>query len=220
MTHALAVAALGFFLGMRHATDPDHIVAVTTIVARQRSIRAAAMTGAVWAVGHTLTILVVGGAIILFGWVIPPRIGMSLELSVGLMLVVLGAVNIRSAVQTLRRRELTEATAAPADALGGVSRVRPFLIGVMHGLAGSAAVALLVLAVIGQTPWSLLYLLIFGVGTVVGMVLVTSAIGVPFATSGPRLALNRSLRFASGAVSVALGLFIAYRIGVLDGLFG
>lgn len=221
MTHALAVAALGFFLGMRHATDPDHIVAVTTIVARQRSIGAAAMTGAVWAVGHTLTILVVGGAIVLFGWVIPPRVGMSLELSVGLMLVVLGAVNIRSAMQMLRRRGVSEAAAAPADALGGVSRMRPFLIGIMHGLAGSAAVALLVLAVIGQTPWSLLYLLIFGVGTVVGMVLVTSAIGVPFAASGPRLArLNRSLRFASGAVSVALGLFIAYRIGVVDGLFG
>ncbi|MGH7711762.1 MAG: high-affinity nickel-transport family protein, partial [Gemmatimonadaceae bacterium] len=92
MTHLLAVAALGFFLGMRHATDADHIVAVTTIVARQRSIRAAAMTGAVWALGHTLTIFVVGGAIILFGWVIPARVGLSMELSVGFMLVVLGVM--------------------------------------------------------------------------------------------------------------------------------
>jgi high-affinity nickel-transport protein len=93
-TGLVAVAALGFFLGMRHATDADHVIAVTTIVARQRSTRSAALIGAVWGLGHTLTILVVGGGIILFGWVIPPRVGLSMEFSVGLMLIILGLMNL------------------------------------------------------------------------------------------------------------------------------
>src|SRR4029453_19046307 len=85
VTSLLAVCVLGFFLGMRHATDPDHVIAVTTIVSRHRSTAGAAMIGALWGVGHTLTILVVGAGIILLGWVIPPRVGLSLELSVGVM---------------------------------------------------------------------------------------------------------------------------------------
>src|SRR5207302_3661217 len=87
---------LGFFLGMRHATDADHVIAVTTIVSRERTIRHAALIGITWGIGHTLTMLLVGGAIILFGIVIPPRFGLSLELSVGLMLILLGILNLRS----------------------------------------------------------------------------------------------------------------------------
>src|ERR1700686_4808534 len=94
MTNLFALTLLGFFLGMRHATDPDHVVAVTTIVARQKTPSGATAIGAAWGLGHTLTILVVGGGIILFGWVIPPRIGLSMEFSVGLMLIVLGIINL------------------------------------------------------------------------------------------------------------------------------
>lgn len=102
-----AVLALGFFLGMRHATDADHVVAVSTIVSRQRTLRAAAPIGMLWGVGHTLTILLVGGAILLFGIVIPPRLGLGMELSVALMLVLLGALNVRS---VLRVSELSLGT--------------------------------------------------------------------------------------------------------------
>lgn len=218
MTQLLAVAALGFFLGMRHATDPDHIVAVTTIVARQRTIRSAALTGAVWALGHTFTILVVGGAIILFGWVIPPRVGLSMELSVAAMLVILGIMNLKSAANAL---EVAGQTHQPHGVSLGSSRFgKPLIVGVVHGLAGSAAIALLVLTVIGRSSWSLVYLLIFGLGTIVGMMLVTAAIGVPFAAAGDKAArLQRTLRVASGVVSLAFGLFIAYKIGIVDGLF-
>ena len=219
MTQLLAVAALGFFLGMRHATDPDHVVAVTTIVARQRSIRAAALTGAVWALGHTLTIMLVGGGIILFGWVIPPRVGLSMEFSVGVMLILLGVMNLWSARQAIHDQVAPARTSRADEALGRSSLTRSLVVGLIHGLAGSAAVALLVLAVIGKSTWSLLYLLIFGLGTVVGMVLVTAAIGVPFAARGSRFGrLNRALRMAAGGVSVALGLFIAYKIGIVEGL--
>src|SRR5437764_1380203 len=94
MVSFLSIIAVGFFLGMRHAADPDHVIAVTTIVTRQRSLSRAALTGAFWGLGHTLTIFVVGVAIILFDVVIPARIGLSMELSVGFMLVILGVMNI------------------------------------------------------------------------------------------------------------------------------
>ncbi len=90
----LSVVALGFFLGMPHATDPDHVRAVTTIVARHRGLKQASWIGALWHVGHTVTIFAVGGAIILFGWVIPARVGLSMEFSVGLMLILLGVLNL------------------------------------------------------------------------------------------------------------------------------
>ena len=92
----VSILFLGFFLGMRHATDSDHVVAVATIVSRQRSVGSAALTGIFWGIGHSITLLVVGGAIVLFGIVIPERLGLSLELCVALMLVVLGAMSLRA----------------------------------------------------------------------------------------------------------------------------
>src|ERR1700741_5113108 len=109
MTALFAILALGFFLGMRHATDPDHVVAVTTIVSRERTVLHAAFIGVLWGVGHTLTILGLGSAIILFKLTIPPRLGLTMELSVGLMLILLGVLNLtgilRRAIEwiTLRR---------------------------------------------------------------------------------------------------------------------
>ena len=99
MIGLVSIIALGFFLGMRHATDPDHVIAVTTIVSRYKKIGHAAMIGAFWGLGHTLTILIVGSGIILFGWVIPARIGLSMEFSVGLMLILLGILNLTGMMQ-------------------------------------------------------------------------------------------------------------------------
>src|SRR5882672_6092537 len=102
MITLLSIIALGFFLGMRHATDPDHVIAVTTIVSRQRSIRHAALIGVLWGMGHTITILVVGSAIILFGLVIPPRVGLTMELSVGLMLILLGILSLSGIMRWIK----------------------------------------------------------------------------------------------------------------------
>src|ERR1700738_4829957 len=104
MITLLSILALGFFLGMRHATDPDHVIAVTTIVSRQRSIRHAALIGALWGLGHTITIFAVGSAIILFGLVIPARVGLTMEFSVGLMLILLGALNLTGAMCWLTQK--------------------------------------------------------------------------------------------------------------------
>jgi len=243
MTGLLAILSLGFFLGMRHATDPDHVIAVTTIIARQRSIGSAAAIGAVWGLGHTLTILAVGSGIIVFGWVIPPRLGLSMEWSVGVMLVLLGLVNLKGIVprsthvhahahehgdyvHTHVHGHDPEAHSHASDAtplswldrhfgaLGAYRYVRPLIVGIVHGLAGSAAVALLVLTTIHDPGLAVFYLLIFGVGTVVGMMLMTMVISLPFGWVSPR-----GLRIASGAISLLFGLFIAYRIGIVDGLF-
>jgi high-affinity nickel-transport protein len=191
-------------LGIRHATDPDHIVAVTTIVSRERSVPKAAGIGVLWGIGHTITLLVVGGAIIAFKIALDARLGLSLEFCVAIMLIVLGALNLFD-VRTNARTTSTS---------------RPFLVGVVHGLAGSAAAALLIVPLIDDPRWAALYLLTFGLGTIVGMTVVTLSIAAPSLLAAAHMpSLQRSLRVASGAVSLVFGLYLAHKIGFADGLF-
>jgi high-affinity nickel-transport protein len=207
LTALLGVLGLGFLLGMRHATDPDHVVAVTTIVAQQRSLMRAARTGMLWGIGHTATILLVGGAIIVLKVQvdgIPPRIGLSLEFAVAVMLIVLGLLTLAGG-----ERRVADSTA------------RPLTVGFVHGLAGSAAVATLPqVALIPDPRWAAGYLAVFGVGTIVGMLLVTVSIAAPSLFATHRFAgMNRTLRIASGVASIGFGLLLAHRIGFVDGLF-
>jgi len=222
MSSLLSALLLGLFLGVRHATDADHVVAVTTLVARRQSARAAVSLGAFWGLGHAFTLFVVGGAIILLGVVVPPRIGLLLELGVALMLIGLGAVNL-VAVPGMGHAN----GAADGSGLGSELRshrqqgLRSLGIGVVHGLAGSAAVALLVLSTIHHAGWALVYLLCFGGGTVLGMVGLTTAMSVPLAAAARRFgSIERRLAHLTGALSVALGIFLVYQIGFVDGLFG
>jgi len=256
VTALFAIILLGFFLGMRHATDPDHVVAVTTIVSRERTMLHATLIGAFWGVGHTITILLVGAAIILFKLTIPPRLGLSMELCVGLMLILLGVLNLTGvlsrAIEWITNRGLgsrahshyvlgrymvhthdEDGESILLDSfsilgwtpqwwkkLGLFHVLRPLVVGIVHGLAGSAAVALLILTTISRPSWAIGYLLIFGFGTVAGMMLITAAIAIPFAYSLQKFVrLNHGLAMASGFVSVAFGLFLCYQIGFVDGLF-
>src|SRR5271166_6697005 len=114
MTSLLAISLLGLFLGMRHATDPDHVIAVSTIVSQQRGVARAGLSGAIWGLGHTLTIFLVGAAIILFKVAIPARLGLAMELSVGLMLILLGFLNLTGVLQRITARMLPP-SAAPSD---------------------------------------------------------------------------------------------------------
>ncbi len=260
---------LGLLLGFRHATDADHVIAIATIVSRQRTLRGSALIGAAWGVGHTLTILAVGGAIILFGVVIPPRLGLAMELAVGGMLVLLGVLTLTGMGRVIRTAAtpyagglppaLTHAHAhgphphdhphahgdyvhrhshgqgdrehghgedqtplAALDAkLGGLAPyqwLRPLVVGIVHGLAGSAAVALLVLTIVRDPVWGMVYLLLFGAGTVGGMMLITVVLSAPFAFTWSKLPrFNWQLRVASGLVSFAFGLVLIYQIGFADG---
>jgi high-affinity nickel-transport protein len=202
MFASLSILVAGLLLGLRHATDPDHVVAVTTIVSRRQTLRSAGLVGTAWGIGHTLTILVVGGTIVLFKLTIPARVELALEMGVAVMLIVLGVANVAGA------RE-------PSD-----SRTRPLLVGVVHGLAGSAAVGLLVLTLIDSAVLAMAYLLIFGFGTIIGMMLMTLAIALPSLVAVRRMAnAGRYLRLASGAMSIAFGVFLAHHIGFDGGLF-
>ena len=266
---SLPVVVLGFVFGMLHATDADHVFAVSTIVARQRKLSAAARVGALWGMGHTLTVFLVGGAIILFNMVIPPRLGLAMEFGVALMLIALGVLTLARVTRHVRENLLpvlaqgladhTHASGTPGPhlhvhahgdyvhshahghgteghghgqtpqawldrKLAGLTlyqALRPLAIGVVHGLAGSAAIALLVLAQIREPLWAVLYLLVFGLGTVAGMMVITSLIAVPFALSQERLpSLNLWLTLAAGLLSLGLGITLGWQIGFEAGLFG
>jgi high-affinity nickel permease len=205
MLSSLSVLTLGFLLGMRHATDPDHVVAVTTIVSQQRSVARAAGIGALWGAGHTATIVLVGGAILLFRLAVPPRLGLAMEFAVAVMLVLLGVRSLH--VSGERRAAMW-------------SPMRPIAVGFVHGLAGSAFVAMLVLTAIASPVVGVVYLLVFGLGTVAGMTLITAAIAVPSAYAAGRVTgAQRYVELAAGVASVCIGLFLAHRVGVVDGLF-
>jgi high-affinity nickel permease len=240
----VGIVLLGLFLGMRHSTDPDHVVAVSTIASRERSVGQGALIGVLWGVGHTLTIFLVGSGIILFGLVIPPRVGLSMEFSVALMLILLGVLNLTGALRWLTKRfappegrvrsgtansglTANPAGSSPGSPLerfmaryGAYQVFRPLLIGLVHGLAGSAAVALLVLSTIRTPLWAIAYLLVFGIGTILGMMLMTTVIAMPVSYGSKHFAAAAAyLSPISGIVSTAFGLFLVYQIGFVDGLF-
>jgi high-affinity nickel-transport protein len=228
-------------------------VAVSTIVSRQGSIRSSATIGLLWGLGHTLTIFLVGSAIIIFRVVIPPRLGLSMEFCVALMLILLGVLNLTGVMGWITERltpmKTVFGTPQPdvsvdcvsespgkknrrlsshielfleniVGKLGLYQTIRPLVIGVVHGLAGSAAVALLVLSTIKSPLWSTAYLLIFGFGTMVGMMLMTAAISIPLVYTGKKFfKINRHLTAISGFASMAFGVFLVYHIGFVDGLF-
>jgi high-affinity nickel-transport protein len=254
----LTIIAIGFFLGMRHATDPDHVIAVSTIVSREHNIRRSALIGIAWGIGHTLTILAVGGAIVLFRITLPPRVGLGMELAVALMLIFLGLRNLGGlfawSAQRVAAGHQPEDDRPEYHAHGEYVHVhphphprhhphdpqrnpvasldrwfkgyspylllRPLMIGIVHGLAGSAAIALLVLSTIPNVRWAIAYLAVFGVGTILGMMLITLTIGSTFAYGQKRFArIGRHFGVAAGLISLLFGIVIAYQIGFVDGLF-
>ena len=218
MLNALSAAVLGFLLGLRHATDADHVVAVTAIVTRERSFVRAARIGALWGIGHSLTVMVIGGAIVVFRIAIPARLGLGLEFAVAVVLIVLGFANLRR--QTADGNDATDSAPWVVGRPSAAGGWRPLGVGVVHGLAGSAAVALLVLAAIPETVWALAYLGVFGLGTIVGMTVVTWLIAAPAVYAANRVGrFQRGIRLAAGTLSLLFGLFLARAIIVDGGLF-
>lgn len=250
----LALAGFGFLLGMRHATDADHVIAVTTILHRSQRFLHGTFIGAIWGLGHTITVLVVGIAIIAFGVVIPPPVGLAMEFAVAVMLIVLGIlslsggtswlVNRFSPAAPLHSHEHEHVHAHEPDddphahghahlhghgsdpgliaTFGWFQLGRPLVVGLVHGLAGSAAVAFLVLTdlAVRDTLQAIIYLLIFCVGVAAGMAILTTLIGLPFLASRARSQrINRWLTIGSGVLSLAFGLYLGYQIGIVDGLF-
>ncbi len=265
----LGIALLGLLLGMRHATDPDHVVAITTILSREHRIGGAARIGIIWGLGHTLTVLLMGATIIVFKIAIPTRLGLAMEFAVAVVLILLGVEAASNLLSRIARHLLNDPmrdSNSPAahshphtrsdDAthenidhlqshrphLSGAADLlytahtlhdemprsfaarrpllRSFSVGLVHGLAGSAAIALLVLAAIPQPLWATLYLAIFCLGTIVGMGLITTAIAAPFIMASCRMSwFHQGFVTSAGLLSFGFGMFLVYKIGVVDRLF-
>ena len=236
-TSAPAILGLGFLIGLKHATEADHLAAVSTIVTERRSLWSSALVGGIWGLGHTISLLVVGIFVLLLDFQVSERAERMLEFGVGVMLVLLGLNVLRKIAQggTLHFHQhehgarvhahphLHEAgqTADAPDSHHGLSfSPRALIVGMVHGLAGSAALMLLVLPTIESRPLGLLYIVVFGIGSIGGMMLMSFLVGLPFTLTALRFnRFNYVLQSIAGLISVGLGLYIIYEKGVVEGLF-
>ncbi|MGE5175193.1 MAG: hypothetical protein ACM3JJ_02360 [Hyphomicrobiales bacterium] len=198
---------LGFALGLRHALDPDHLVAMSTLVSRERNPLRSAVLGGTWGLGHCLALFTVGLVVVLAHVPVPEPIGHAMEVGIGFMLIGLGATSL---LLGAKRRAAISRTAH--DVRHRFSR-RPFLVGIVHGLAGSGALALLVLATIPSPVAGLLYIAIFGFGAVGGMMGMSLLLSLPFALASARAgSLEKHLVRFAAVFSVLFGLYYVYQV--------
>lgn len=238
----LALLGLGLVFGLKHATEVDHVVAVSAIVSEHRSVFRSALVGGLWGAGHTASLVVVGVVVLVFRAAIPAPVARWLEFGVALMIIGLGVLAMRRALQ--RRSDLhlhkhshdgqshvhvhfhevatrhgQGQSSTHTHAVSAIG-IKPVLVGMMHGLAGSGALTLLVLTQIESVWLGLLYLAVFGVGSIVGMLLMSGLIGLPFALTSRNLSgLHHRLQTAAAGLSIAFGLWYAYETGLASGLF-
>jgi high-affinity nickel-transport protein len=214
-------SGLGSLLGMRHALEPDHLAAVSTLVTRERSGYKAALVGAWWGIGHSLALLATGVALLVLRAEMTPRVADVFELCVALMLIALGGRAIRQAVKQgatgpahlHQHGDVVHShTGVPAHVHVGrwtLAR-RPLLIGAVHGLAGSGALTALVLTTLPTTASRLAYISLFGLGSTLGMAALSGALGWPMARFGASHAVGRAISVAVGCGSIGLGLIWGY----------
>lgn len=204
-----SIMSLGFVLGIKHAIEPDHVIAVSTIASRSKKVMRSSLAGVFWGIGHTATLFVVGLLFILMKGEISTPWMMSLELLVGLMLVYLGVTTVISYKYHSHHVQKSDKN----------SYHKSMLIGLVHGLAGSGAMILLTMSTVDNVWLASGYIVIFGVGTVIGMLLFTTLIGIPFVVSKNKQYLNKTLTQITGGISILFGIYYIYNLGVNDGLF-
>jgi len=231
---AFALLGLGLVFGLKHATEVDHVVAVSTIVSEHRNVWRSALVGALWGAGHTASLVVVGVLVLVFRVTVPLRLASWLEFGVALMIIGLGALAVsrvfrqradvhlhrhshdgQSHIHVHFHEQGLEHPPAATAHTHTVSRIgmKPLLVGAMHGLAGSAALTLLVLTQIPSVFLGLLYLGLFGLGSTVGMLMMSGLIGLPFALSARRLtSFHYGLQTIAGGLSVAFGVWYAWAV--------
>jgi high-affinity nickel-transport protein len=215
-----SVVALGFVLGLRHATEADHLAAISTIVTERRSLLSSLVVGGSWGVGHTLALLVAGVGVLLLRYQMTDRMAHGLELGVGIMLVLLGANVLRTLVDRGTSQSHGHATVASHSHSDAWLVARPLLVGMVHGLAGSAPLLLLTLTAASSPLAAFSYIAVFGVGSMMGMAIMSVLLSLPAHLTVEHFARTHlALRGLSGLFSVTLGLFIMYDNGVLNRLF-
>ncbi|MEY2196342.1 sulfite exporter TauE/SafE family protein [Neobacillus sp. BF23-41] len=212
----LSILLLGFLLGIKHAIEPDHVIAVSTIASESKNLKRSIFAGVYWGIGHTATLFIVGMFLIVAKNTITDTVALSLEFIVGIMLVSLGLNSIVAFMKHRHHHPHTEGSQTIEKK--GRTHYKSFFIGLIHGLAGSAAMVLLTMSTVSTAWQGALYILIFGCGTVVGMLSFSTVIGIPFVlTSGKQL--NRYLNHLSGIISILFGIYYMYNLGVNEGLF-
>ncbi|MES9965388.1 MAG: urease accessory protein [Candidatus Sedimenticola sp. 20ELBAFRAG] len=231
------ILVLGFLIGMQHALEVDHVAAVASLATRGSTLADTARQGMVWGMGHTITLFLFGGAVILLDTMIPENLAQGLELAVGVMLVLLGADVLRRVIKerihfhSHHHGEVTHFHAHTHD--GGRAHaedphhhehpagfpMRSLMVGMMHGMAGSAALILLVLETI-TSPWlGLLYIALFGVGSILGMAMLAAVISLPLRYSARGLTwAHNGLKVLVGCVTVGVGGLLVYEIGITQGV--
>jgi sulfite exporter TauE/SafE len=214
----VSILAYSLVFGLKHALEPDHLAAVSTIAVEHKSLIGSSLVGAVWGVGHTLSLLLAGSVVILLGFDLREEYLSPVEVIVALMLIGLGV----RALWGLWREGKTMATAEQREALGSTPShhkhplriwkrigVRPLLIGMVHGLAGSAALLLLVIPVIPSTALKIVYILVFGAGSIAGMVIMSCMVGLPAHLMAARfLKLSLAVRVLAGLFSLGFGIWL------------
>ena len=226
-SHILSLLSLGFLLGLKHALDADHVAAILTIATENRTFWRSSLIGFCWGVGHTVILLVVGTAVLLFKLTIPSAWAKLFEVAVGVMLVGLG---LSVAIALWRERVHLHAhwhehgeqhrhlhshrRGAHHDHLHRFRlEYKSLAVGMVHGLAGSAALLLLVLAAVPSLGVGLVYILVFGAGSILGMVFLATAMSIPFAMSAERTArVHQTLRAAAALFSIVLGSTILFEL--------
>ena len=219
---------LGFTLGLTHAFDPDHLVAVSTLVSQEESVRRSSLVGVIWGLGHTASLALVGFVVLTLKLTIPPALARGMELGVALMILLLGGNLLWRSVQALvlhthphshddfthahlhlhRRKAMNHRH--PHLLRSGR---KPFVVGVVHGLAGSAALSLLVLATVPSTLLGLLYIIVFGLGSIGGMLFMSMVMSLPFVLTADRFSLwHEQAKGLAGLVAVAFGLYLVWTL--------
>jgi high-affinity nickel permease len=225
-SHLITLLGLGLLLGLKHALDADHVVAVSTIVSQTGSLKKSSFYGVIWGLGHTVTLLIAGGIILGFKLAMPDKMALGFEFLVGIVLVILGLDVIR--------RMIKEKIHVHAHDHSGISHThfhshgkrtthshahKSFIVGMVHGLAGSAALTLLVLSTVKSVFQGLMYILVFGAGSIAGMFIVSTIIGLPFVLAAKFEKMHTLIGFLAGTISIVLGIMIMYEIGYTQKLF-
>lgn len=210
----LSILFLGFILGIKHSIEPDHVIAVSTIASKSKKLWRSTLAGVYWGIGHTITLFIVGMIMIFMKGQLSDTWTMTLEFLVGIMLVYLGITSMFVYKKYSNHQE--HDTVEPEKA----SFLKSMIIGAVHGIAGSAAMVLLTMSTVSTVWEGAVYILIFGVGTIVGMLCITTIIGIPFVMSTKKsVGLNRLLTQMAGTVSFVFGIYYMYNLGVTEGLF-
>lgn len=229
----ISILTLGFILGIKHAIEPDHVIAVSTIASRSKKLYRSALSGVFWGIGHTATLFIVGIFVILMKGEIPEVWAMSLEFLVGIMLVYLGITSILSFKNIhihhhehdgeehkhIHAHKKSYSKHHHQHVHKDMTYLKSLFIGSVHGLAGSAAMILLTMSTVDSVWEATIYILIFGIGTIIGMLFFTTILGIPFVFSTKKINMNKTLIQITGGISTIFGLYYMYNLGITEGLF-